>query len=141
MPFSTLSDFVNLGSVSERAIAGNEGLATVYLEAANSEMLGYFRAAKPPIDVPIPPASVSPKMKQVECQIAAWSFMGEIGFDPTSKSDEIYLVNYDKAVKWLEGVSAGKIQPLPVVNGVAQDGDPNTTGGCIVVESDSPRGW
>jgi hypothetical protein len=141
MPFSALSDFLKLGRIGASALEGNESLALELLEAANSEMLGYFRAAKPPIQEPFPASSVSTRMKEVECQLAAWNFMCSIGFDPTSKSDEIYLIGYEKSVKWLEGVAAGRIQPLPIVAGVVQDADTSSDSGSIVIESDSPRGW
>lgn len=144
MPFSSLSEFIKYGKIPEAAMDGREEKALSFLDSAYEEMAGYFRAATPPIVLPLPASSISTMMKKVECWLAAWDMIGDIGFDPTSRSDEVYRLSRDDGIAWLKGVASGSIQPLPVSpDGDPVDGntDPSSNDSGAAVVSDPPRNW
>jgi len=140
MSFSSYSDFGRWSGIPADAYADRQENVQPFLDSAYDEMLGYFRSANPPITLPIPKASVTLMLKKVECWIAAWSMVCDIGFDPTSKSDEIYRTQYEDAVAWLTKVAAGKITPVaPPPTDPNSPSDLDDSSAAIV--SDTPRNW
>jgi hypothetical protein len=140
MAYSSLANFRSYSHLSDEVIAENEPLVLELLEASHDEMQDYFRTAK--LDLPIPTASVSRKMKQVECWIAAYNFIGNAGFDPTSKSDEIYYLLYTEALKWLSLVAQNKLHILPLdESGNQEDADSDDIHEPVSIASETSRSW
>lgn len=97
---------------------------------AQEEISGYLR---PKYDCPaVFSAEGAERNRQIvmyTCDIALYHMVSAM---PQKMGSEIRKERYDRAIKWLEGVQAGKIMPdLPL----AVDGNGETTGNAILYGS------
>lgn len=146
MSFSTVADFYLYG-MREQACsalgsdtAAREAVISAGLEQAYELMCGYFRSAE--IDLPLPEASVTSQIKSVECRVATWEIFS-VRSEPNSEGFEVLQYKYEDAIKWLQNVAKGVIQPLPVdESGNPIDEDPSSaSSGAAAVVSDTSRNW
>jgi hypothetical protein len=138
MPFSSLNEFAKLGL--PREIWGrDEALILEFLETSYEEMVESFRAAG--IDLPIPEASASRRMKEIECWLAAYRYMFD-KFDPTNEADKKIRDRWDWARQWLDRVASKAISPLPLTPaGAPIDANPDEDDSVAGIVSNPPRGW
>jgi phage gp36-like protein len=142
MSYTSYAEFMRLGMLGDSLsdITGIEQICQDNQDSAQGEIDGYFRAGD--IDLPLPTASVTLKIKQVEAAIGAYNVLCVIGFDPTSRANEHFRARYEDAISWLKDVAAGRTDPIPKdTTGATQDADPTTGQGEAAVVSESARGW
>lgn len=128
MPYASLADLAALG-LPPHALAGVEA-ADQYaaLEAASALVDSYLRGR-----YPLPLLSWGRELTRVTAIIAAYDLMSRRGYDPNRPGDENLRLRYEDAIRWLEGVAAGRIDPQV---GVAPPDEP---GGAVWAKTSSRR--
>lgn len=102
--YATMSDFALYGLPS--GVGAGSSTITAHLLAA-SRFIDEYIAPR----VTLPLTSWTSRLTQLTCQIAAYTVLTVIGFNPESPNDKAVESTYDKAVKYLEGIREGQIQP------------------------------
>ncbi len=71
------------------------------------------------------------------CQLAAWDLMSvSRGFNPETPSGAMWMTRRDEAMRWLEGVAAGRVVPAGIV-----DSSPALTETGVAIYTEPQRGW
>jgi phage gp36-like protein len=142
MTYSALSDFYAHGLAESVCASLDSDALDDAREAAKDLMDGYFRAATPPIELPLPLSSVSRQIKRIECHIAAWDLINTRGCEPGGEDEDRLRYRYEQAIAWLKSVASGAVQPLPInSDGEPIDADPTTNDAGCAVNTDTARGW
>lgn len=140
MSYSSLEQFYRLGVVDEAVGHLSTEAQQEVLDSAQDTVDSYLRAAG--YGVPLPAQSAPLSIRRAECQIAAWDMLSVPGADPTTDADDTIKERAAAALEWLEGVVAGKIQPIPLTaEGTAADATPEVEEGGAVVVTEPSRGW
>ncbi|WP_003047195.1 DUF1320 domain-containing protein [Thermus aquaticus] len=106
MTYATQSDLFRLG-LPEGALRGvSPSTIEDALEAASRLADSYLRAR---YDLPL--ASWGRGLTRAVALIAAYDLMSRRGYDPTRPGQENLRMRYEDAIRWLEGVAAGKVDP------------------------------
>jgi len=129
--YATHDDFYGLGlPKSAVGITEPPDLLTSCLLAASSYASGKLSCvATLPIAAPYPES-----LKLAVCEVAAWKFLAQRGFDPDDPADKEVKLRHDAAVTWLYGLCTGDTELEPVVPNAA-------TSTYAEVYSDEPREW
>jgi hypothetical protein len=123
MPFSSADEFEKLARLDRSIWGDDEDEVLMCLDVSQEDIYAAFRGAG--IDVPIPAASVTLRIKEIECWLACYRYMFD-KFDPTNEADKKIEKRWDLALKWLEAVAAKDIHPLPLTPaGNAADATPD----------------
>lgn len=136
--FITDEDYkVVIGDTALRVISqtSDENRANAEAEA-QEEIAGYLR---PKYDTAALFAATGDSRNRLvvmyACDIALYHMNAAL---PQKMGSEIRKERYERAIKWLEGVQAGKIIPdLPL----ATDGEGNELPGSVVMASDEPQNY
>lgn len=103
MAYSTEAEFNALG-LPAAALDGATD-TTAWRDAAQGTIDSYLRGRyRLPLAIPAPPEIV-----EVECKLAAYSFISVRGFDPQEGANVNVVVRYREAVDWLKRLSEGKV--------------------------------
>lgn len=130
--YATHEDFYALG-LPKAAVGDTDppDLLTASLLAASSKANSLIpRQYKLPLSSPYPES-----LKSAVCEIAAYKFLQQRGFDPDDPADKEVKAASDAALAWLDGIDNGNTVPdwidaTPGVDDVAPD-----------VFTNEPRGW
>lgn len=89
-------------------------------------------------------------LKDAVCRITAYNLPSVQGYNPEGQSENLRL-RYEDAIRWLEGIAAGRITPVGVTDssstGNGASGVPYVVspqydcGGNFVADTPKPRGW
>lgn len=55
-------------------------------------------------------------LRQAAAKIAAWDLLSRRGFNPGSRSDVQIHARYMTAIKWLEDVRGGDVEPIDIID-------------------------
>lgn len=111
MAYATKTDLTTL-SLPSGALTGISDLKIdAALEAASREADGYLNV---PFRLPL--IAHGSDLKQKVCDMAAMTLMKARGFSPESADAEMFEAGRKAAIKWLEGVAAGKIKPIGITD-------------------------
>ncbi len=70
-------------------------------------------------------------------QLSGWDVMTVVvGINPETPAGAVWQARRDEAQRWLEGVAAGRVSPVGIVDSTPDDAEED-----FVVASDTPRGW
>lgn len=106
MPYASRADLHALG-LPEAVLASIPDVEQeAALEAASALADSYLRAR---YDLPL--ASWGRGLTRAVALIAAYDLMSRRGYDPTRPGQENVRMRYEDAIRWLEGVAAGKVDP------------------------------
>jgi phage gp36-like protein len=95
------------------------------LDAASSTADGYLSTHYTlPIVVPYPASLID-----AVCRIAAYNLLSVRGYNPEGQAEQIRL-RYEDAIRWLEGISAGRIAPGDIIDSTGRGDE----GGPFVVQ-------
>lgn len=133
--YATEEDLITWG-ISDRALQGIEpAMITAALDAASRTVDGYIAS-----QYTLPLTAIGTDLKMHTAWLAAYNLMTSVGYKP-SGNDEILEERQGKAIKWLEGVGAGRVQPAgmagsagPTIGGQAAAARP-------MIVSATPRGF
>lgn len=129
MPYASPADLEALG-LPARALQGvPQGDIALALEAASALADSYLRAR-----YRLPLQSWGRELARAVVAIAAYDLMSRRGFNPERPEDENLRLRYEDAIRWLEAVAAGRIDP-----GVVQAPPPGETGAYHATTT--PRKW
>ena len=106
MPYASRSDLRALGLPEAVLASIPEAEQEAALEAASALADSYLRAR---YDLPL--ASWGRGLTRAVTLIAAYDLMSRRGYDPTRPGQENLRMRYEDAIRWLEGVAAGKVDP------------------------------
>lgn len=100
------------------------------LLAASSQANAWIpRAYKLPLKEPYPDS-----LKKIVCELAAYKFLSQRGFDPDDPADKEIKTNHDAAREWLDSLGEGAVPDWV-------DATPEETEFAAAVVSAAPRGW
>lgn len=103
MAYSTEAEFNALG-LPAAALDGATDTSD-WRDASQGTIDSYLRGRyRLPLVAPYPPEIV-----EVECKLAAYSFISVRGFDPTEGANANVLTRYREAIDWLKRLSEGKV--------------------------------
>lgn len=103
MAYSTEAEFNVLG-LPAVALDGATDTSD-YRDAAQGQIDSYLRGRyRLPLVVPYPPEII-----EVECKLAAYSFISNRGFDPEAGANQNIVLRYKDARDWLKALSEGKV--------------------------------
>lgn len=103
MAYSTEADFNVLG-LPAIALDGATDTSD-HRDAAQGQIDSYLRGRyRLPLVVPYPPEVI-----EVECKLAAYSFISIRGFDPEVGANQNIVMRYKDARDWLKALSEGKV--------------------------------
>jgi phage gp36-like protein len=103
MAYSTEADFNVLG-LPAIALDGATDTSD-HRDAAQGTIDSYLRGRyRLPLAVPYPPEIV-----EVECKLAAYSFISIRGFDPEAGANQNIVARWKDARDWLKALSEGKV--------------------------------
>ena len=143
--YATTEDLSNLGVTSDSFEDIDDEKLQAALDSASTLADGYL-ASK----FQLPLVSSGQDLAEAVCKIAAYNLLGSRGYNPELGGDVVLRARYDDAIRWLEGVSAGKISPAITDSsgGPAQVGGPfvlspvqSSYDGTLVASRPQPRGW
>jgi phage gp36-like protein len=84
----------------------------------------------------LPLVAYSVDLTMAVCEIATYRLLVSLKLmQPLTNDYQIWRDRHDLAVRWLEGIAAGKVSPPGIVST-----DPTADGTCLV-SSDEVRGW
>lgn len=106
MPYAELADLRALGLPSQALAGVDAGDQYAALEAASALVDSYLR-----VRYSLPLRSWGRELVRVTALIAAYDLMSRRGYDPTRPGQENLRMRYEDAIRWLEGVAAGKVDP------------------------------
>jgi phage gp36-like protein len=131
MAYATQVDLKQVGISSEVTAGVTSSDLDAALQRASDWCDGYLRKV-----YTLPIVAVTGDLKRATCMIAAWDILGAIvGFSPEDAANIVWRQRYEDAIKWLEGVAAGKIDAgLTDSTAGVEEGGP-------VVSTSTPRGW
>jgi phage gp36-like protein len=103
MAYSTEAEFNVLGlpAVALDGITDTSDWRNAAQGQINSYLRGRYRL---PLVAPYPPEVV-----EVECKLAAYSFISNRGFDPEAGANQNIVLRYKDARDWLKALSEGKV--------------------------------
>ena len=143
--YATPDDFASLGIVPAALDGIADAEKQAALNSASSLADGYLGAK-----FRLPILTPSADLKGVVCRLANYDLLAVRGFNPELGADVVIRDRYQDAVRWLEGVAAGKITP-PLIDstpgGVAALGGPFVQqpvvsyDGTTSASRPAPRGW
>jgi phage gp36-like protein len=103
MAYSTEDDFLALG-LPAAALDGATDTSN-WRDAAAGTIDSYLRGRyRLPLVAPYPPEII-----EVECKLAAYSFISNRGFDPEAGANQNIVLRYKDAMGWLKMLSEGKV--------------------------------
>jgi len=106
MAYATRTDLTTL-SIPTRALSGiSEAQQDAALEAASRLADGYLNHR-----YQLPIVEYGSDLKKAVCDMAALMLMKGKGFNPELADADMLLTGHKDAIKWLEGIAAGKISP------------------------------
>ncbi len=106
MPYASRADLHALG-LPEAALASIPDVEQeAALEAASALADSYLRVR---YDLPL--TSWGRELSRAVALIAAYDLMSRRGYDPTRPGQENLRMRYEDAIRWLEGVAAGRVDP------------------------------
>lgn len=106
MPYASMADLRALGLPEAVLASIPEAEQEAALEAASALADSYLRAR---YDLPL--AAWGRGLTRAVALIAAYDLMSRRGYDPTRPGQENLRMRYEDAIRWLEGVAAGKVDP------------------------------
>lgn len=128
MAYATRSDLTTF-SLPQGALSGMASdRLDAALEAASRLADGYLNAR-----YRLPLKEYGSDLKKAVCDIAALMIMKGRGFNPEQADADLLVSGHKDAVKWLEGIAAGKITPYGLV-------DSGTTGANVTDTSEASHG-
>jgi phage gp36-like protein len=103
MAYSTELEFNALGLPAVALDGATD--TSQYRDAAQGQIDSYLRGRyRLPLGVPYPPEII-----EVECKLAAYSFISIRGFDPEAGANQNIALRYRDAMAWLKALSEGKV--------------------------------
>ena len=129
--YATPTDLSDLGLPAGAIAAIPAGSVTAALDAASALADDYL--AK---QFTLPLTSYGKSLTRAVVFIASFDLLCRQGFNPENGSDNAVKLRYDQAIKWLEMVAAGDIEPVGVV-----DGTPSASDDTPLMESEPALGW
>ncbi|UZX16554.1 DUF1320 domain-containing protein [Thermus sp. PS18] len=106
MPYASRTDLHALGLPEAVLASIPEAEQEAALEAASALADSYLRTR---YDLPL--ASWGRGLTRAVALIAAYDLMSRRGYDPTRPGQENLRMRYEDAIRWLEGVAAGRVDP------------------------------
>jgi phage gp36-like protein len=116
--YATLADLAAYGLTPSTLTTVSEADQTAALQVASGVADGYIAAVR---DLPISQWGLD--LRLAVAKVAAWELIRRRGFKPGSTDAETLRASYQDAIKWLEGVSTGKVSPF----GMVDTSSPNVT--------------
>lgn len=104
------------------------------LEAASDLADSYLRAR-----FTLPLSSWQDDLRRAVCNVAAYDLLSARGYNPDAGADSNVRQRYEDAVRWLEGVAAGRVTPAVTDSG--SSGSSGSGAGVARVFTSDPRGW
>jgi phage gp36-like protein len=102
MAYSTEQQFLLLG-LPAVALDGVTDTSS-WRDAAQGQIDSYLRGR-----YRLPLVSPPEEIIEVECKLAAYSFLSNRGFDPEAGANQNVVLRYKDAVGWLKAMSEGKV--------------------------------
>lgn len=130
MAYASLIDLVNLGLPAAALANFADNVKLAHLEAASSEADGYIQKRWA-----IPLSSWPKSLTMRVARMAAYTLLEVRGFNPANPADATVVKGYDDAIKWLEKVATGAIEPAFV------DASPATDEAAPLFSGELPQAW
>ena len=111
MAYATRAELVTYGLPSAALTGISTDKQDAALEAASREADGYLNSV-----FMLPLTAYGNDLKQHVCNMAAFMLMKGRGFAPESADADMLVMGRTQAIKWLEGVAAGKIKPYGITD-------------------------
>lgn len=129
---ATLANLADLG-LDPKAFPSSidDATKTQHLVSASGKASSYL--AK---QYTFPLVSWGDDVREAVVAIAVYTLMSRRGFNPANPGDQAIVKRYDDAIRWLEGVAKGLVEPSDIV-----DATPTEDAGGPLVASDEPLGW
>lgn len=99
--------------------------------AASDEAAGYLASA-----FTLPMVAWDRDLRMHGANMAVYTLIRPRGYDPDSGQDTLIRDGYDRALKWLDRIAAGKLRPPGMI-----DSTPEITEPEVWVVSQASRGW
>ena len=131
MAYATTTQLTYLGLPSDALTDVSADAKTAALDGASGIADGYLRKR-----YATPLAVYGNDLTTHVCSIAAWIILKTRGFNPENPADVAIRMGYEDAIKWLEAVAKGEIEPEDI-----EDATASVDEAAPVVEQDNERGW
>lgn len=129
--YASPSDLARFG-VGAAATSGISSADIVAALDAASALAGGYLAKQ----YSLPLQGWGDDLRRAVCMIAAYDVIGaNRGFNPEQGGDVTLRMRYEDAIRWLERVAAGDIEPIGVIDNTAED-----EGGPLM-EGEPALGW
>jgi phage gp36-like protein len=128
--YATTTDFEQLGLPAAATADVDPDALAAALAAASSRADGYLAGR-----FTLPLTAWGSDLTEAVCALAAWAVLSARGFDPEGGADSAVRKRYEDAVRWLEQVSSGKVNPR------VTDSSTGGLSAAPAVCSQTRRGW
>ena len=128
--YATEAEFESLGlPAAARTRAAEKGIDVALHLEAQSRIADSFFGAR----VAVPLATWDAAVTRVVCDLAAWSVLTVVGFNPEGAGDRAVLQRYEAAMEWLTALRDRSAALPPALAAVAAP--------VAAALSDPPRAW